>query len=149
MSEVHEQALVDAPVSTVWELVGNPSRYPEWLPRVFEVQGERFREGAEFVQVSKQPFGRNEAHFLIDSVDELREIRMHCTISGMFVHWQLTEAQGGTFLTAAFGMDPLRRRDRLVDLTVGRRFFRRWLSEAVEGLKSAVGRPTSSGGQGV
>jgi uncharacterized protein YndB with AHSA1/START domain len=139
MSEVHEQALIDAPVATVWELVGNPRRYADWLPRVFEVQGERFEEGAEFIQVSRQPLvGRDEAHFLIDELDELREIRMHCTVSGMFVHWQLTEAQGGTFVEAAFGMDPLRRRDRVIDFTVGRRFFRRWLTEAVEGLKRTV-----------
>jgi uncharacterized protein YndB with AHSA1/START domain len=139
MSAVSEQALLDAPASAVWELVSDPRRYPEWLPRVFEVQGERFEEGAEFVQVSNQPlFGRVEAHFLIDRMDELREIRMHCTISGMFVHWQLTDAQGGTFLNAAFGMEPIRNRDRLADITVGRRFFRRWLVEAVEGLKRAA-----------
>lgn len=143
MSEVHQQALVDAPVSTVWELVGDPSCYPEWLPRVLEIQGERFEEGVEFMQVSRQPLvGRDEAHFLIDRMDELREIRMHCTISGMFVHWQLTEAQGGTFLNVVFGMDPLRRRDRLIDFTVGRRFFRRWLAEAVESLESAVTQRT-------
>ena len=143
MSEVHEQSLVDAPVATVWELVGDPGRYPEWLPRVFEVQGARYEEGAEFIQVSRQPLiGRDEAHFLIDRVDDLHEIRMHCTISGMFVHWQLTEARGGTFVDAAFGMDPLRRRDRVIDLAIGRRFFRRWLAEAVEGLKSAVDRAT-------
>jgi uncharacterized protein YndB with AHSA1/START domain len=145
MSEVHEEALVDAPVSTVWELVGDPSRYPEWLPRVLEIHGERFEEGAEFVQVSRQRLvGRDEAHFLIDHMDELREIRMHCTISGMFVHWQLTEAQGGTFLNAVFGMDPLRRRDRLIDATVGRRFFRSWLAEAVDGLKLAANRRTTA-----
>ena len=136
MSEVHTQAMVDSPISTVWGLVGDPNRYPEWLPRVFEVQGERCDE---FVQVSQQPlFGHTEAHFLVDRMDELREIRMHCTISGMFVHWQLTEAQGGTFLNAVFGMEPLRHRDRLIDFTVGRRFFSRWLAEAVESLKSAA-----------
>src|ERR671924_2328372 len=139
MSSVREQLLVDAPVPVVWDLVAEPRRYPEWLPRVFEIQGKRFEEGAEFVQVSRQPLvGRDEAHFLIDRLDELREIRMHCTISGMFVHWQLTEAQGGTFVNAEFGMDPLRRRDRLIDFTVGRRFFRRWLNEAVESLKQAA-----------
>jgi hypothetical protein len=58
----------------------------------------------------------------------------------MFVHWQLTGAQGGTFVNAAFGMDPLRRRDRLIDFAVGRRFFRRWLVEAVDGLKDAAKR---------
>jgi hypothetical protein len=144
MSEVRTQALVDSPIATVWGLVGDPNRYPEWLPRVFEVQGERFEEGEEFVQVSRQPlFGNTEAHFLLDRMEELREIRMHCTISGMFVHWQLTEAQGGTFLNAAFGMEPLRRRDRLADLTVGRRFFSRWLAEAVDSLKSAARERTT------
>jgi Polyketide cyclase / dehydrase and lipid transport len=139
MSEVHEQALIDAPVARVWELVGDPRRYPDWLPRVFEVQGERFEEGVEFIQVSRQPLlGRDEAHFLIDEMYELQEIRMHCTISGMFAHWQLTEAQGGTFVNAVFGMDPLRRRDRVIDFTVGRRFFRRWLAEAVESLNQTV-----------
>jgi uncharacterized protein YndB with AHSA1/START domain len=144
MSEVHEQALLDAPISTVWELVADPRRYTEWFPRVFEIQGERFEEGGRFVLVSRQPLiGRDEAHFLIDQMDELREIRMHCTISGMFVHWQLTDAQGGTFVNAAFGMDPLRRRDRLIDFATGRRFFRRWLVEAVDGLKAAANRATT------
>ena len=139
MSEVREQALVDAPVAAVWELVGDPSRYPDWLPRVFEIQGERFEEDAAFIQVSRHPLvGRSEAHFLIDRMDELREIRMHCILSGMYVHWQLTEARGGSFVDAAFGMDPLRSRDRLIDATIGRRFFRRWLNEAVESLKAAA-----------
>jgi uncharacterized protein YndB with AHSA1/START domain len=145
MSAVREQMLVDAPASTVWELVGDPSRYPEWLPRVFEIEGERFEEGDEFVQVSQQPmFGRTEAYFLIDRMDELRGIRMHCTLSGMFVQWQLTDAQGGTFLDVEFGMDPLRPRDRLIDATVGRRFFRRWLADAVDSLKRAVERSSTA-----
>lgn len=139
MSAVHEQAVVDAPVSRVWQLVSDPRLYPEWFPRVFEIQGERYDEGSEFVMVSRQPLiGRDEAHLLIDRMDDLRELRMHCTISGMFVHWQLTDAQGGTFLNAAFGMDPIRRRDHVIDFTLGRRFFRRWLVEAVEGLKQAA-----------
>jgi hypothetical protein len=146
MSEVREQALIDAPVARVWEFVGDPVSYPDWLPRVLEVDGERFEEGAEFIQVSRHPMiGRDAAHFLIDELDELREIRMHCTISGMFVHWQLTEAQGSTFVNAAFGMDPLRRRDRVVDATVGRRFFRRWLTEAMDGLTQASSRPAKTG----
>ena len=36
-----------------WELVGDPRRYAEWLPRVFEIQGQRFDEGTEFIQVSR------------------------------------------------------------------------------------------------
>jgi uncharacterized protein YndB with AHSA1/START domain len=146
MSAVHEQALVDAPVPTVWELVSDPERYPEWWPRVFEIQGERYEEGVAFVLVTHQPLvGRDEAQFLIDRMDEFRELRMHCTISGMFVHWQLTDAQGGTFLSAMFGMEPIRRRDRVLDFALGRRFFRSWLAEAVDGLKRAATRPAPSG----
>jgi hypothetical protein len=136
MSEVQEQVLIEAPATQVWELVGDPSRYPDWLPRVLEVEGERFEEGGEFIQISHQPWlGRDEAHLRIDDMEELREIRMHCTISGMFVHWQLTDARGGTFVNAIFGMDPIRPRDRIIDFAVGRRFFRRWLNEAVASLK--------------
>ena len=128
-------------MSRVWELVGNPQRYPEWFPRVFEVEGKRFDQEDEFVLVSQQPLiGRDEAQMLIDRMDGLREIRMHCTVTGMFVHWQLTDAQGGTFVHAEFGMDPIRRRDHVVDKTVGRRFFRRWLDEAVDGLRRAAER---------
>jgi hypothetical protein len=139
MSAIREQALLDAPVSAVWELVSDPRRYPEWFPRVLEIRGERFEEGAEFVQVTHMPFaGREETRFLIDHVDELHEIRMHCLVSGFFVHWQLTDAQGGTFLDAAFGVEPIRRRDRLKDLMGARRFLRRWLIDAVAGLKRAT-----------
>lgn len=141
MSEVHEQVQLDAPVSEVWALVGDPRRYPEWLPRALEVHGERFEEQAEFIQVSSRPVG--EVHFLIDRKEELREIRMHCTVSGMFVNWQLTGARGGTFVSAAFGMDPIRRQDRVFDAIAGRRFFRRWLNQALDSLKGAV-EPGSS-----
>jgi uncharacterized protein YndB with AHSA1/START domain len=139
MSAVREQALLDAPVPKVWELIGNPARYPEWFPRVLEIEGERYEEGGRFVMVTQHPVvGRDEPHMLIDEMNDLHEIRMHCTVSGMFVHWQLTDAQGGTFVDAEFGMDPIRARDHVIDRTVGRRFFRRWLDEAVDGLKRAA-----------
>src|SRR5436190_7702683 len=138
MADVREDAVLDAPVPTVWELVGDPSRYPEWFPRGLDVQGERYEEGGQFVMVTQHPLvGRDEPQMLIDGMEDLREIRMHCTVSGMFVHWQLTDAQGGTFVHAQFGMDPVRRRDRVMDVTGGRRFFRKWLLEAVDGLRSA------------
>ena len=140
MSEVSEQVLIDAPISTVWALVGDPSRYPDWLPRVLEVQGDRFEQGVDFVQISQQPLlGRSEGVWLIDHRDDLREIRMHCTATGMHARWALTEAQGGTFVNASFGMAPIRRGHRLFDAAVGPRFFRRWLSEALDGLKQTAG----------
>ena len=138
MSDVREDAQLDAPVDAVWALVGNPRRYPEWFPRVLEIEGERYEEGGRFVMVTRHPvIGRDEPHMLIDQMDDLHEIRMHCTISGMFVHWQLTDAQGGTFVHAEFGMEPILTKHRITDPLVGRRFFRKWLLEAVDGLRNA------------
>ena len=89
--------------------------------------------------VTRHPMiGRDEPQMLIDTLDDLREIRMHCTVSGMYVDWQLTDAQGGTFVHAEFGMDPILTKHRITDPIVGRRFFRKWLLEAVEGLKQAA-----------
>jgi hypothetical protein len=134
VSESHHQALIDAPLETVWEYVGDPGRYPEWWPRVSEVRGSRFEEGVEFVQVSRTPLGRSETKFMIDRMEELREIRMHCTKSGTFAHWQLTGAQGGTFVDVTFGMEPLGAGYRMFDATFGRRFFRRWMIDSVDAL---------------
>jgi uncharacterized protein YndB with AHSA1/START domain len=140
MSEVQRDALLNAPLSSVWELVADPRRYTEWFPRGLEIRGERFEEGAEFVQVFERPLaGKAEAYFLIDRVNDLREMRMHCKTSGLFVHWQLTDAAGGTYVNARFGMNPVRRGDRVFDVAAGTRFFRRWLDEAVDGLKQAAG----------
>jgi uncharacterized protein YndB with AHSA1/START domain len=140
MSEVRQQALIESPAAAVWDLIGDPRRYPEWWPRVVAVDGERFEEGDEFVFVSKQPFlGKASANFVLDTVDDLQEIRMHCTLSGTFVHWRVTEAQGGTFLDAELGMDPINARYAVFDRALGKRFYRRWLSESVEALRREAG----------
>jgi putative SOS response-associated peptidase YedK len=55
MSAHRQQALLDAPLEVIWGLVGTPSRYPEWWPRVIEVRGERFEEGDEYAQASPFP----------------------------------------------------------------------------------------------
>src|SRR5918996_3577150 len=39
MSAHRQHAHLDAPLETVWGLVGSPNRYPEWWPRVIEVRG--------------------------------------------------------------------------------------------------------------
>src|SRR3712207_3239029 len=114
MSQVSEQAVLDAPLEDVWELVGDPSRYPEWLPRGIDVNCERFEEREEFLQATQRPLlGRGECPFFIERREALLEIRMHCTLSGLYAHGGLTDAQGGTFIEAELGMEPIRRRDRI------------------------------------
>jgi hypothetical protein len=139
------QAHIDAPLEEVWRLVGTPSRYPEWWPRVIEVRGERFDEGDEYAQVTKNPIGgRSESNFLLERRTELREIRMSCLLTGTYAHWLLTAAQGGTFVEVEMGMEPRRPGDRVFDRTIGQSYFRRWTSESLDGLREALLRRRSA-----
>jgi Polyketide cyclase / dehydrase and lipid transport len=139
MSAYRQQAHIDASLEAVWALVGSPSRYPEWWPRVIEVRGERFEEGDEYAQVTKDPVGgRSESNFLLERRQDLREIRMSCQLTGMYADWLLTPAQGGTFVDVEMGMQPRRLGDRLVDGAIGRIYFRRWTNESLDGLRDAL-----------
>src|SRR5688500_3757320 len=98
MSVIKRQAVIDAPVESVWSLVGDPARHPEWFPRVVEVNGHRFEEGEQYAQVTHSAFGTTQTDFLIERMTDLREIRFACQKTGMYAHWLLTDAQGDTFV---------------------------------------------------
>jgi hypothetical protein len=139
MTMHREQAHLDAPLDALWSLVGSPQRYPEWWPRVVEVRGERFEEGDEFVQVTKSPGGKVQSNFLVEHRDDLKGIRMSCQLTGAYAEWLLTPAQGGTFIELEMGMDPKRLRYRLMDLTIGRRYFEAWSRQSLDALRNATG----------
>jgi hypothetical protein len=143
MSQHRQQAHLDAPLEVVWGLVGTPQRYPEWWPRVIEVRGERFEEGDEWVQVTENPKGQIETNFMLERRDNLHEIRMSCQLTGAYAHWLLTPAQGGTFVELEMGMQPKRFGDRLADLAIGRRYFRRWSEQSLGALGDAARRGSS------
>ncbi len=50
----------------------------------------------------------------------------------------LTPAQGATFLDVKFGMDPRGVTNRVFDTIAGRRYFRRWLEQSLDGLRAAA-----------
>jgi len=146
VSEHRQQAHLDAPLETVWGLVATPSRFPEWWPRVIEVRGERFEEGDEYAQVTRDPIGTTKSNFLIERRDELRQIRMKCDLTGAYADWVLTPAQGGTFVELEMGMQPERLSDRAMDLAIGRSYFRRWSRQSLDALAEAARlSPTSPG----
>ena len=140
MSAHRQQAHLDSPLEVVWDLVGRPNRYPEWWPRIIEVRGERFEEGDEWVQVTKDPTRKVETSFLLERRENLREIRMSCQLTGAYAHWLLTPAQGGTFVELEMGMQPRRLSDRVADIAIGRRYFRRWSEQSLEALSTAARR---------
>ena len=146
MSVCKKQALIEAPIEEIWDLIGNPARHPEWWPRVVEVQGERFEEGDQYAQVTHGPTGTEQTNFLVEERDEMREIKLRCQDTGMFAHWLLTGARDGTFVDVEFGMEPRTITVRLFDTFAGRIYFRRWLDESVKGLEQAAGRAGSEAG---
>ena len=141
MSAIRRQAVIDAPVEQVWQLVGDPRRHPEWFPRVIEVNGERFDEGEEYAQVTREPSGKVvRTDFLIERMDNLREIRFACQKTGMYAHWLLTDAQGDTFVDVEMGMQPKHVGQKVFDAVAGRRYFTRWLDQSIDALRRIAGR---------
>jgi hypothetical protein len=121
-----------------WGFLGAPGRYPEWWPRVVEVRGERFEEGDEYVQVTRDPIRNGETNFLLERREDLREIRMSCQLTGMFAHWLLTPAQGGTFVEGCFTIEPNSIGMKVLGAVTGRRFMHSWLESSLENLRSAA-----------
>jgi uncharacterized protein YndB with AHSA1/START domain len=138
VSVCRRQALLGAPVESVWELVGNPDQHPRWWPRVLEVDGRRFEPGDRYVQVTRGPIGRDRTTFEIERMEDFHEVRMRCLHTGMYSHWQLTAAQDGTFVDVEFGIEPQRLGDRLFDRLAGRAYFRRWAEQSLDALGEAA-----------
>jgi uncharacterized protein YndB with AHSA1/START domain len=137
MSVYRAQAHLDAPLDEVWALVGNPASYPEWWPAAVEIRGERFEVGDAYTQVLGIP-GRPEYKRVIERREELRELKWSCATTGGWQHWQLTEAQGGTFVDMEMGLQPPALRYGLFDKTVGRWFMKRWAEQAIDGLRRTL-----------
>jgi uncharacterized protein YndB with AHSA1/START domain len=140
----HEQTLIDAPIEEVWDLVGDPRRYPEWVgEEVLEVTGlPTVEKGAEYQQVTRNPLGSSAAEttFEIDELEDLHHIRMRCKQSGWYSRWKLTEAAGGTFADLEIGMEPTKVGYRAIDTAVGKRWYRRVAKASLDGIKRTLAR---------
>jgi hypothetical protein len=129
----------------VWELLGDPSRHPEWWPRVVDVTCEGLEEGCTYRQVTKTPAGTIETDVSVERLEDCRQVDMRCLDTGTYSRWLLTEARGDTFIDAEFGMDPHGIGNRVFDLVAGKRYFRRWLEQSLDALREAVrARPSGT-----
>jgi uncharacterized protein YndB with AHSA1/START domain len=134
------QAFVPAPVPRVWELVGHPDRHPEWWPELVEVRGNRFGRGCSYCQVNREGTKLRETTLVVEEVEELKELTVRCAENGLYMRWLLTDAQGGTFVEAEFGIDPQRATDPDPDFDAdaARGELRRWLHASLDGLAEAA-----------
>jgi hypothetical protein len=136
-----QQVLIDAPLAVVWSLVGDPRRFPEWAGNVVEVTGlAELAPGAQFRQKSRRLGGSTETTFVIEDLEDLREIRLRCLSSGYYTHWLLTEAGEGTFADAEIGMEPTSTRYRAMNAMAGKRYYRRLLDDALGSLREVARR---------
>jgi len=139
MSAYRQQALIDVPLTTVWALVSDVERHPEWWPRVIKVQCEGIEQGCEYRQVTATLTGTIETDVRVEQLEDCRELNLRCLDTGTFCRWLLTETHDGTFIDAEFGMDPNGLANRVFDVVAGKRYFRRWLEGALDGLRVAAG----------
>lgn len=141
MSQCRSNAVIDAPLEVVWRLVGDADRHPDWWPRVLEVDCEDFSQGCTYRQVTRGAFGdRREDTIMVDRLEAFHEVKVRCLETGTYMVWVMTEVRGDTFIEAEFGCDPATSAIRAFDVMAGKRFFRRWMEQAVEGLRAAAGR---------
>ena len=139
MAAYRQQTLIEAPVPAVWREIGDPNRYPLWAGDVVEVTGlDEVKEGAHFHQRTRTPLGKSETEFVIEALDDLREIHVRCLVSGYYLHWVLTEAGQDTFAEVEIGMDPKHIGYRAMDVTVGKRWYRRTVEEMLDRLRAVI-----------
>ena len=140
MGSYREQTLIEAPVESVWQQVGDPNTYPRWAGEVVEVTGlDTVKRGARYQQEGRVPFGGTRTtEFVVDAFDEMREISVRCTVSGWYLHWLLTEAGKDTFAEVEVGMDPTHLGYRAVDRTVGKRWHRRTVEDMLARLRAVI-----------
>jgi uncharacterized protein YndB with AHSA1/START domain len=134
------QALIDAPVEDVWAVVSDPRTHPDWWPDVVDVRlDEPLVEGGEYLRTSKLvPFlDAIEAVWVAERLEDLKEARFRCTVSGTWARFTLTPAQGETYVELESGVDPTTLRWRLLNAMSGR-FVKDWIVKVLDALPQEV-----------
>ena len=134
------QTLIEAPVEDVWAVISDPLTHPDWWPDVVEVRIEEpLVEGGEYIRSSRLlPFrDAVEAVWVAERLEDLKEARFRCTVTGTWAHFKLTPAQAETFVELETGMDPTKLRWRLLKTTSGS-FFKGWILDVLDALPKEV-----------
>ena len=134
------QALIDSPVEDVWAVVSDPRTHPEWWPDVVDVQlDEPLVEGGEYIRTSKPvPFlDAMESVWVAERLEDLKEARFRCTVSGSWARFTLTPARGETYVELESGMEPTTLRWRLIN-AMGSRFLKDWIVKVLDALPGEV-----------
>jgi hypothetical protein len=121
-------------------VVSDPRTHPEWWPDVVDVQlDEPLVEGGEYTRTSKPvPFlDAMESVWVAERLEDLKEARFRCTLSGSWARFTLTPAQGETYVELESGMEPTTLRWRLMN-AMGSRFLKDWIVKVLDALPGEV-----------
>jgi uncharacterized protein YndB with AHSA1/START domain len=146
MASWRQQALIEAPVEEVWELLCDPNRSPEWSDDVIAVTGAptKIERGSIVTMTTRGPLGVTTTPFRVEEFADMRELKMKCQVSGFYSRWLLTEAQGGTFTDLELGVEPLERkrgaRARAAAALHTKGYLRRHVETLLDGLRRAAAR---------
>ena len=126
-------------MESVWELVGDPNRYPEWASEIVEVTGlPTLKTDAAFQQVTEDPSGTHIVSFKIEERDEdIQTIQMRCLDSRTYLRCALTEARGSTFVDMETGTDEGDEQADTDEQT--KAFFIRLADKMIDGLRKTTG----------
>ena len=134
------QTLIEAPIEDVWAVISDPRTHPDWWPDVVDVRVEEpLVEGGEYIRSSRLlPFlDAVEAVWVAERLEDLKEARFRCTVTGTWAHFSLTPAQSQTFVELETGMYPTKLRWRLMKATSGS-FFKGWILDVLDALPKEV-----------
>lgn len=135
-----QQVHIDAAAQTIWDLVGDPNRHPEWWPEMVETDCADLSEGCRYRGVVKGPFGADQHDLLIERLEDCEEVSIFCAGTGVTTRFRLADAQGGTFVEGYFAIEPDSPGMKMIGALVGRRFMRSWLERSLDNLKRAAER---------
>ena len=137
--------MIEAPLGEVWELVGDPRRYPEWAEDFLEITGPpTVHLGDTYESVMRNGFDEEVRTSLeVETLEDMHTIQLRCPLSGWYARWVLTEAGGGTFVDVEIGADPATEEFARADEAVGKRWYRRMASGSIAGIRRLLVRESS------
>jgi uncharacterized protein YndB with AHSA1/START domain len=135
-----QQVFIDASPETIWELVGDPTRHPDWWPDVIEVECADLHQGCRYRGVVKRFFKAEEHDLVIERLDTCHEVCIACEGTGVTTRFVLTAAQGGTFVEGHFTIEPNSIGMKVASALSGRRVMRSWLERSLANLKQVAER---------
>jgi uncharacterized protein YndB with AHSA1/START domain len=150
MASFKQQGMIDAPVSDVWNMLCDPLQASEWAEDVIKVTGGpvKIEKGSTYLVTARGPLGmKGTTPFRVEELEDMRELKMQCQVSGFYSHWLLTEAQGGTFAEVEMGVDELEEKRGLQGRVIGAlhtgNFLRRSVEKVLDNLRAAFRRSRS------